>query len=311
MNNYLLERINNLEKKIDNNLYVKDGFNKKLKKGVFYGYMAAYVNSDLPKSDFVFYFPGKMIKKRDIVTPSSLGIKNTTPIFTIGGGTTLWGNNQKPIGSSTIREDKSSPPMKITITDVANYNDCLKLVHHIKRAGWKGICLDWEMVDRSHNHNDLTKLLKEIQSQGLICILHSAPQGPYFVDQPDNNNIVKCTGLSKYIDYYLVLLFNKDPLLKNYTDDDLDNITRFWNNPNKKTGLKYKSWGNGTKGSTWDYIEKNKLLALVSCFQNGYEQGSIPPTSCKNNNISSLEKKITDLGWSGIITWAYKIKNQS
>ena len=285
--------------------------------GYFYGYIAGYVNGPLPETDLVFYFPhvpGQVIKTPDLFIPDASEYNNqgkTLPIFTIGGGTTLWGNGQRYITKPIVKTetDNQGKKLEFTVTDIANYSDCKQLVNNISNKGWGGICLDWEMIDKTHKYSDFIDLLQHIRDCGLLCILHSGPQGPNYVDQPKSNNIVDCIGLSKYIDYYLVLLFDKDPVLKNYTDMELTQLVDFWNNPNPKLGIKYKHWGNGTIGSKWDYIEKKKLLGLVSCFPDGYSKGQILPKNCKNKQITHLERVIKKNGWSGIITWAYQISS--
>jgi hypothetical protein len=289
--------------------------NHGFKNGYFAGYeIGGYVDPSvgLPKTNFILYYEagayGDGLPCGDQIPPvSSLNIFGKgLPVYTIGGGSTFWGNN--------ICRNKYEKGNYI------NYDDCIKLLPTIKNRGFEGICLDFERIDKTHKKSDLIRLLKEIKQYGFISIFHSSPEGPSVVDHEyrdsvnceeeirnENCNLVDLTGLNNYFDYYMVLLFSggdkANPPLLTYSGNKLESILNFWDKPGRKIGKKY--WGNLKPGSIWDSVPKHKLLGFVSCFKNGIH-GEVEewnkPHQCDISEIYNILKK---RGWAGVITWAY------
>lgn len=118
-------------------------------------------------------------------------------ILTQGGGATDWG-------------DKLYTKLKGQLSEY-------------KKAGWDGVCWDWEKTSSDHSTEGFNDLMKEVKAAGLINIVTSTAEGPY-VWAADNKD---ATGIDwSQVDYFAPQLYGA----KGTLPDEWKDYANYWVN---------------------------------------------------------------------------------
>lgn len=89
------------------------------------------------------------------------------------------------------------------------------------RAGWDGVCWDWEMVAADHTTEGFNSLMRASKAAGLLNIVTTTAEGPYQWSAPDFD----ATGLDwDAIDYLVPQMYGGPGTLQ----DGWQKYAQFW-----------------------------------------------------------------------------------
>lgn len=130
-----------------------------------------------------------------IMPPPSWG-KYEKKILTQGGGGTDWGDNL--------------------------YAKLKKQLPEYKKAGWDGVCWDWEKTSSDHTTDGFNDLMSAVKDAGLINIVTSTAEGPYVWAAQSKD----ATGIDwSAVDYFVPQLYGADGKL---SDPLWPEYARYW-----------------------------------------------------------------------------------
>lgn len=149
-------------------------------------------------------FPGTVVRPpfdpkpyATIMPPPSWG-NYSKKILTQGGGDTDWGDSLY----STLK------------SQLAEYS----------KAGWDGVCWDWEKTGSDHTTDGFNDLMRAVKAAGLVNIVTSTAEGPYVWASGNKD----ATGIDwSAVDYFVPQLYGADGKL---SDPAWPQYARYWVN---------------------------------------------------------------------------------
>lgn len=218
-------------------------------RGFWFGYAGSSSPDPAPSSGWFFMFSGLIVNPpfdpkpyATIMPPPTWG-NYSKKILTQGGGGSDWGDGL--------------------------YSKLEAQLPEYKKAGWDGVCWDWEKISSDHTTEGFNKLMRAVQAAGLINIVTSTAEGPYVWAAESKD----ATGIDwTAVDYFVPQLYAADGKL---SDPLWPEYARYWVN-----GAKGKTVHN----ITFSPIPMKKFL------------WGMPAGTCDN---------ATQFGGSGCIEWDY------
>lgn len=104
------------------------------------------------------------------------------------------------------------------------YTKLKSQIPEYKKAGWDGVCWDWEKVSSDHTTEGFNSLMHAVKAAGLINIITSTAEGPYVWACQSKD----ATGIDwSAIDYFAPQLYAADGKL---SDPAWPEYVKYWQN---------------------------------------------------------------------------------
>lgn len=170
--------------------------------GFWYGYAGSTSDQPAPSSGWFFSFPGLTVRPPfdakdggNILPPPSWGQYDKL-ILTQGGGDTSWGDSL--------------------------YSTLTEQIPEYAKAGWDGVCWDWEKTTQDHTSAGFNALMKATKDAGLLNILTSTAEGPYIWSAASTD----ATDIDwSNIDFFVPQIYGADGKL---SDPDWPSYAQYW-----------------------------------------------------------------------------------
>jgi len=226
--------------------------------GFWFGYAGSSSPNPAPSSGWFFMFTGLTVNPPfdpkeygTIMPPPSWGTYGKK-ILTQGGGDTSWGDSL--------------------------YTKLKGQISEYKKAGWDGVCWDWEKTSSDHTTEGFNDLMRAVKAAGLINIVTSTAEGPY-VWASDNKD---ATGIDwSAVDYFAPQLYGADGKL---SDPAWPQYASYWVNGAGKPNVHNVTFSaipmsKFLWGMPVDTCDKASPYGGAGCIEWDYSPGVHPPSA--------------------------------